>query len=241
MMIWSNNTYTHFYGPKDPSQLTRRLQTFLIPISGISSLRRIKSRGGSAWFIHPRVYSSSLDVLESSWHGGSLGINSSVMFRQKLAHHLSFISWHFLSEGLLSLSNWPKLILTRRLLGFRCSPNSPPRALVLFQIPRWEHEYLRVEGLVHGSVYILRWDLHYGLHGGWVVITVTSPKFTSWDLGLLCRVPFRFFLFESRLQSYRDKGRLVWNFCSYNHKYSVFLGWFPWSVLASVHLHHIYI
>lgn len=52
--------------------------------------------------------------------GRSLAVKSSVMSRQKLARHLSFVSPHFSTET-LSLSYMPELILTTRLLGVRCS------------------------------------------------------------------------------------------------------------------------
>lgn len=58
-------------------------------------------------------------MFERSCQGGLLPL-SSVMSRQKLARHLSFVSPHFSTET-LSLSYMPELIWTTRLLGVRCS------------------------------------------------------------------------------------------------------------------------
>ncbi len=76
--------------------------------------------------IYPWVQPSYSRVVFHLWRvweklsGRSLAVKSSVMSRQKLARHLSFVSPHF-STGTLSLSYMPELILTTRLLGVRCS------------------------------------------------------------------------------------------------------------------------
>lgn len=76
--------------------------------------------------IYPWVQPSYSRVVFHLWRvweklsGRSLAVKSSVMSRQKLARHLSFVSPHFSTET-LSLSHMPELILTTRLLGVRCS------------------------------------------------------------------------------------------------------------------------